>query len=162
MDGIDEENTAQLIILNHPELSWMSINPMGTTLYVDVKERVAPPTKNGRAAKHNGPLRRGNNRNSGKLGRGACKARRGGDQGTGAYQRIVTYKDGTTVFRAAEGVVKAQVSSTVRVRKISKKPLRSKRVGKRQNVLFTFSVRTFRFIFPTALRISKSRPSMFR
>ena len=45
MDGIDEENTAQLIILNHPELSWMSINPMGTTLYVDVKERVAPPTK---------------------------------------------------------------------------------------------------------------------
>ena len=29
---------------------------------------------------------------------------------------IVTYKDGTTVFRAAEGVVKAQVSSTVRVR----------------------------------------------
>lgn len=45
LSSIDEPNVRQNIILECPDISWMSINPVGTTLNIDLKERVYAPDK---------------------------------------------------------------------------------------------------------------------
>lgn len=139
VDGIDEENTAQLIILNHPELSWMSINPMGTTLYVDVKERVAPPDKKTAEPQNITALCDGViTEILASSGEALVKPGEAVTKGQVLISGIVTYKDGTTVFRAAEGVVKAQVSSTVRVRENFEKTVTVKTGRKKTKRLIHF------------------------
>ncbi len=116
INSLDEENTAQQIILKHPELSWLSINPMGTTLYVDVKERVyAPEVKPTQPqniiAMCDGVI------TSVRANSGDALVKEGDavTKGQVLISGIVTFKDGTTVFKAADGEVTAQVSGHVRV-----------------------------------------------
>ena len=117
----------------------MSINPMGTTLYVDVKERVAPPDKKTAEPQNITALCDGViTEILASSGEALVKPGEAVTKGQVLISGIVTYKDGTTVFRAAEGVVKAQVSSTVRVRENFEKTVTVKTGRKKTKRLIHF------------------------
>lgn len=113
---IDEHNTAQRIILNNPDISWLSINPMGSTLYVDVKERKYAPelsdkTPQNIVAAKDGVIA------SVKANSGDALVKTGDavTKGQVLISGIVTLKNGTTVIRAADGQAQAQVCERVTV-----------------------------------------------
>ena len=120
---IDEHNTAQRIMLNNPEISWLSINPMGSTLYVDVKERKYAPelsdkTPQNIVAAGDGVI------TSIKVNAGDALVKAGDavTKGQVLISGIVTLKNGTTVIRAADGQAQAQVHERVTVFEPFEKP----------------------------------------
>lgn len=114
--GIDEHNTAQRIILNNPEISWLSINPMGSTLYVDVKERKYAPELSDKTPQNIVAARDGVI-TSVKANAGDALVKTGDavTKGQVLISGIVTLKNGTTVIRAADGQAQAQVCERVTV-----------------------------------------------
>ena len=105
----------QDVIAKYPEISWMSLNPEGTTLRVDVSKRVEPPTLpdssqpcNVMAAKDGTivDLQVHSGQSMVQVGEGVVK-------GDLLISGAVEYKDGSTYFRHASGKVIAQTMQTV-------------------------------------------------
>lgn len=107
---LDPQNAKEKVMAKYSDISWMSINPIGTTLYVDISERVSPPNlKNDEepchiVAKCDGVIK------SIKVTEGRAMVKVGDAvvKGDLLVSGIVEYSNGVTVLKSAKGEVVAQ------------------------------------------------------
>ncbi len=100
----------QSILANHPEISWMSFNPQGCLLQVDMTETTTPPEIKGNQEPCNLVASRDGRIVEIKVYTGKATVKNGDAvvKGDMLISGAVEYTNGTTVFRQASGEVMAE------------------------------------------------------
>ncbi len=115
-DDFDWATLRQQVLYDHPELSWMSFNPVGTVLHVDVSETVQKPAVQNNSEPAN-LLAAADGRiikmqiNTGSPAVQVGDAVVAGDL---LVSGAVEYANGATLLRQASGVVLAETTRTAR------------------------------------------------
>lgn len=130
-NAFDWASVRQEVILNHPEISWMSFNPVGTVLHVDISEATPKPdiidasqpcdlkaTCDGRIVDMQV-----------QMGKPIVQKGDAVVKGDLLVSGAVEYSDGCTVFRHASAIIKAETSHTVSF-EIPLQQVRQQRTGK--------------------------------